>query len=106
MGVVYTTAICVYVFIGAVDPYELRWRHGISLADHPYPVRIVPRLVNVAVNEDVDLVIVGGSAAMGYTPAMLREAFPWSLRPLNLTYACASVDNIKVIAHGASAAGF
>ncbi len=91
VGLVLAAALACYLFVGIVDPYEIRHvRGGESLADHPYPAEITPRLMSVAANGDTDMVIVGASTALGYTPNMMRAAFPGTSHPANLAYACAS----------------
>jgi hypothetical protein len=86
------------MFVWIVDPYELRSsRTTVRLADHPYPETIVPRLISVAARDGADIVVLGGSTSMGYTPAMLREAFPGTKRPVNLSYSCANVDDFSLI---------
>jgi hypothetical protein len=84
-----------YAVVAFVDPYELRFsRAGERLADHAYPGYVVPKLFSVAANEGADVVVVGGSTAMGFTPAMLRAAFPGTKRPVNLSYTCATGDDL------------
>lgn len=90
----WAAALAAYAFIAFADPYELRFdRPAERLADHPFPEPVAPRLVSVAANEGADLVVVGGSTSVGYTPAMLRAAFPGTKRAVNLSYFCATDDD-------------
>lgn len=91
VALVWTAALACYAFVWFADPYELRFsRPAERLAEHPYPADVVPRLMSVAANGGVDMVIVGASTALGYTPSMMRQAFPDVQAPANLAYACAS----------------
>jgi hypothetical protein len=98
LALVWAIALASYAFVWIVDPYELRSsRPSEHLADHPYPGDTVPRLTSVAVNGGADLVILGASTAMGYTPAMMRAAFPEARRPVNLAYSCANEHDFGLI---------
>jgi len=88
---IWVAGLACYGFVWFADPYELRFtRPAERLADHPYPAEVVPRLMSVAANGGVDMIIVGASTALGYTPNMMRQAFPDVHDPANLAYACAS----------------
>jgi len=59
----------------------LSWLVALSISDrvarsstdgHPYIDRMATKLVSVAARNGADLVVVGGSTEMGFTPAMLR----------------------------------
>lgn len=95
---VVVVALLSYEFVWIADPYELRFtRNAEKLADHPYPVEVVPRLVSVAANGGTDMVIVGASTALGYTPNMMRAAFPDVRHPANLAFACASPEDFALV---------
>jgi hypothetical protein len=79
------------------DPYELRWAKNERLADHVYPDDVAPRLTPAAVRSGADVVIVGASTVTGFTPAMVRQAFPEARRPINLSYSCANAQDLGVI---------
>lgn len=77
-------AICVIVL--AVDPFQLRpWGPGPRLSDSNYPELVTAKLVHAAVSEPQDVVVLGGSTAMGITPSQLREVFAVR-RAINLSY--------------------
>jgi hypothetical protein len=78
---------CAYWVIVIVDPYDLR-AGGVQLrlADHRYPDREWPLLINSLTKQRHDLVLIGGSTTMAITPTMMRKAFPWSRAPINLSY--------------------
>jgi hypothetical protein len=98
LALVWAIALACYGFVWVVDPYELRsTRPSEHLADHPYPGDIVPQLTSVAVNGGADVVILGASTAMGYTPSMMRAAFPEARRPVNLAYSCADEHDLGLI---------
>jgi hypothetical protein len=87
LGTLYILAIISYVFVWIVDPYALRSLGPTArLSERPYHDLVVPLLFSVAARDGTDLVIVGGSTSMGYTTAMLREAFPEAKRPINLSF--------------------
>jgi hypothetical protein len=91
---IWAAGLACYGFVWFADPYELRFTHPAErLADHPYPAEVVPRLMSVAANGGVDMIIVGASTALGYTPNMMRQAFPDVHEPANLAYACASPND-------------
>src|ERR1700722_959799 len=91
----WASALACYGFIWAADPYELRFlRPGERLADHAYPDVVVPRLIPAAADEGADVVVVGGSTVLGFTPAMLHAAFPEAKNPINLSYFCATDDDL------------
>lgn len=93
----WAAALACYAFIAFADPYELRFvRPGERLADHAYPEPVVPRLFPAAADEGADLVVVGGSTSTGFTPAMLRAAFPDARTPVNLSYFCATADDLAL----------
>jgi hypothetical protein len=95
-GLVWALALAAFAFEWFADPYDLRFaRPAARLADHPYPPDVVPRLFEAAARGKADLVIVGGSTSMGYTPAMMRRAFPQAARPVNLSYSCADTDDLR-----------
>ena len=99
LAALWAVAILLYVFVGLADPYRLRFsRAPAALADHLYPVGVVPRLASVVSADGVDLLVLGASTAMGYTPNMLREAFRDARKPFNFTYACASVHDFDLLA--------
>jgi len=92
IGALWSVGIAAYFFVALVDPYELRSeKNAVRLAEHPYPLKIVPRLLSVA-TRSADLVLVGSSTSMGYTPTMLRQAFVGVQRPANLSFPCAGSD--------------
>ena len=94
----WAAALACFAFVGVVDPYQLRSvRPGERLADHPYPAQVVPRLVSVAANGDTDMVVLGASTALAYTPNMLREAFPDVRHPANLAFACADPEDYRLL---------
>ncbi|HEY1750700.1 MAG TPA: hypothetical protein VGG29_05525 [Caulobacteraceae bacterium] len=98
VALAWTAAVLCYGFVWGADPYELRFaRPSERLADHPYPAQVVPRLVSVAAHGGADMVILGASTAMGYTPNMMRQAFTDVSRPANLAYACASAEDFGVL---------
>ena len=98
VGAVYAAAAACYAAVWAIDPYDLRpWGAAARLADHSYPEAIVPRLVALAANDGTDLVLFGGSTARGYTPGMLREAFPDSARPVNLSFSAPRSDEFATV---------
>jgi hypothetical protein len=98
LGLILASALAAYLFVWIVDPYELRWaRHGERLGPHAYPEDVTPRLVPAAAADGVDIVIVGGSTAIGYTPTMMQRAFPEAQRPFNLAYPCATADDLALI---------
>ncbi len=93
ISVVWALATAAYVFVGFADPYEIRFvKNTVRLADHPYPEKIVPRLLPVAAQDGADLVVLGASTSVGYTPVMLRQAFRGIERPINLSFGCAGLD--------------
>lgn len=99
LSALWAAFILLYVFVGLVDPYRLRFaRAPARLADHLYPVGIVPRLASVVSADGVDLLVLGASTAMGYTPVMLREAFGDVQKPFNFTFACASATDFGLLA--------
>jgi hypothetical protein len=85
---IYALGIAAYVLVWLVDPFDLR-PGGIALrlTDHPYVDKMTAKLVSVAARSGADLVVVGGSTEMGFTPKMLRDAFPESKQPVNLSFA-------------------
>src|ERR1700685_2192615 len=98
IAALWVAAMLAYVYVWVVDPYELRSaRAGETLADHAYPETIVPRLTPAAVAGNTDLLVVGASTAQGYTPAMLRKAFPDAQHPFNLAFPCATGDDLALI---------
>ncbi len=98
LGLVWASALAAYIFVWISDPYELRWaRPGERLGAHAYPEEVTPRLVPAAAAAGVDVVIVGGSTALGYTPTMIQRAFPDAQRPFNLAYPCATADDLALI---------
>jgi len=98
LSLVWAATLAAYGFVWAVDPYELRSvRPDERLAPHAYPEDVTPRLAPAAAAEGIDIAIIGGSTAMGYTPAMMRRAFPGTQRPINLAYPCATGDDLALI---------
>jgi hypothetical protein len=98
ISLVWVAALAAYGFVWAIDPYELRSvRPGEQLALHAYPEDVTPRLAPAAAAEGVDVAIVGGSTAMGYTPLMMRRAFPRADHPVNLAYPCATGGDLALI---------
>jgi hypothetical protein len=75
-------AICV-----AVDPYDVfPWGLQPRLAATNYPPDKVPFLIDVVAKDPaIDMVLVGGSTAVDFTPQML-ERFPGVKNPFNLSY--------------------
>ncbi len=99
LAALWAAAIMLYVFVGIADPYRLRFsRAPAVLADHLYPVGVAPRLASVVSAGGVDLLVLGASTAMGYTPTMLREAYRDVRKPFNFTYACASAHDFDLLA--------
>jgi hypothetical protein len=87
IGTLYLCAILSYFLVWVVDPYNLRpGGVAVRLADHPYIDRVVPLVYSAAAQDGTELVLVGGSTSMGYTYAMLREAFPEAKNPVNLSF--------------------
>jgi hypothetical protein len=95
---VWALAVACYAFVGIADPYELRFsRPSERLGEHPYPGVITPRLTSVVAHSGVDVVIVGGSTAVGYTPTMMRAAFRDARRPFNLAFGCMDARDYGLI---------
>jgi hypothetical protein len=59
---------------------------------------VTPRLAPAAAADGVDVVIVGGSTAMDYTPTMMMRAFPRAQRPFNLASPCAVAGIVAMLA--------
>jgi hypothetical protein len=98
VGTLYCMAILSYVFVWMVDPYDLRpWGVSVRLAGHRYPDRIVPRLFSVAARDGTDLVMLGGSATMGFMRSMLREAYPEASQPVNLSFVAQRADELEIV---------
>lgn len=98
VALVWSLAVACYAFVWVVDPYELRSsRPSETLADHPYPQEVTTRLASVVSHSGVDVVIIGASTAMGYTPAMMRAAFRDARRPFNLAYGCSDGEDLALI---------
>jgi len=67
-------AICLIVLV--VDPLDLRpWGLAPRFFDGNYPELVTPKLVRAVTSEHQDVIMIGGSQAMGVTPAQLRSAF-------------------------------
>jgi hypothetical protein len=99
LATLWALAISLYVVVGVVDPYRLRFSHlTAGLADHPYPFEVTPRLASVASADGTDMLVFGASTSAGYTPAMLRAAFPDVQKPFNLSYLCASAADFERLA--------
>jgi hypothetical protein len=98
VAAVWSAALAAYAFVWAVDPYEIRGaRPGERPADHNYPIEVTPHLAMVAARGGADMVVVGASTAMGYAPTSMEHAFPGVRRAVNLSFPCASRDDMRWI---------
>ena len=98
LGTLYGAGVLSYLFVFLVDPYDLRpVGPRVRLADTTYADAVVPRLVAVAAHDGSDLVVVGASTSMAITPAMLREAFPEAVRPVNLSFVSMRADQLAIV---------
>jgi hypothetical protein len=77
-------AICAVVI--AVDPLDLRpWGATPRFIDANYPELMTPKLARAVTRQPEDVILIGGSQAMGVTPAQIRNAFQVG-RAVNLAY--------------------
>lgn len=77
--------VAAFVFI--TDPYDLRpWGARVTVPAHL--VTPETRLLAMAVgrSRDFDLVMIGSSTAISYTPDQIKAAFPDAGRPVNFSY--------------------
>ena len=97
IALTYLAMVGSYVFVWIVDPYGLRpWGVSARLADQPYIAYVTPLLFPTAARDGTDLVVIGGSTSAGFTPSMLRKAFPWARHPVNLSFPGASGDDLRI----------
>lgn len=87
------------LLIVIVDPYLVRSTGLIEpkLGEHRYPDTEWARLINVTSSAKHDTVLLGGSTVMMIDTTMLREAFPESQSPVNLSYTAPRPPDIKVV---------
>ncbi len=98
LGTLFAMAVLAYAFVGMVDPFDLRAGGSpVRLADRPYADKMVPKLVSIAARDGTDLVVVGGSTSMAFTPAMLRAAFPEARKPFNLSFVAIRADEVATV---------
>lgn len=94
----YLMATLAYLFVAIVNPYAVRpWGANVKVSSRPYSNDILPRLIYVAAKDGSDLVLIGGSTAMGYTTPMLHEAFPNAKKPVNLSFTGPSARDYEVV---------
>lgn len=92
-------AICATVAL--VDPLELRpWGLVPRFFDGNYPELVTPKLVRAVTSEHQDVILVGGSQAMGVTPAQLRKAFG-AQSSFNLAYSLSEARDLAAVSGAA-----
>lgn len=94
--VVYWVVATIIIFLDPFDIYSWGIRTPVDLHNTTDDNRYL--VDAVAKDPTIDLVMVGSSTAMPYSPEDLRRAYPDSLRPYNLSYdAARPVDRTAVI---------
>ena len=92
-------AICFIVL--AVDPLDLRvWGLQPRFYDGNYPELVTPKLVRAVSGQQEDVLLIGGSQAMGVTPGQLRAAFG-ARRTFNLSYSLLEARDLDSVAEAA-----
>ena len=92
-------AICLAVVI--VDPLELRpWGLQPRFFDANYPELVTPKLVRAVTGEHQDVILLGGSQAMGVTPAELRSWFG-ARKAFNLAYSLLEARDFAAVSTAA-----
>ena len=98
VGMAYAAGILSYLFVWLVDPFSLRsGGASVRLLDRPYADEFIRRIVSVAAHDGADLIVLGGSTTMAFTPAMLREAFPEARHPVNLSVVGLSAGELRAL---------
>jgi hypothetical protein len=99
VGTLYSIGLALFLFVVVTDPYNLRADNAkVSLTDHHgYSEDVTGRLASIVAKGDYDLVVVGGSATMGFTTEMLRAAFPESRRAFNLSFVGITPEEERII---------
>lgn len=88
-------AICLIVLI--VDPLDLRpWGLRPQFFDGNYPELVTPKLVRAITRQQQDVILIGGSQAMGVTPAQLRRAFG-ARASFNLSYSLMEARDLGAV---------
>lgn len=92
-------AICLTVLV--VDPLDLRpWGLQPRFYDGNYPELVTPKLVRAVSRQHEDVLLVGGSQAMGVTPAQLRGAFE-AREVFNLSYSLLEARDLDAVSQAA-----
>lgn len=98
VALAYLLGFGLQAFVMAVDPFDLRpTGMNAKLDQRAYPDRAIPRLVSAVAKSDHDLVVLGASTSMGYTPEMLRRAFPDARNPFNLSFGALRKEEMALI---------
>jgi hypothetical protein len=85
----------------SVDPLDLRpWGLPPRFFDDNYPELVTPKLVRAVTSQRQDVLLVGGSQAMGVTPAELRAAFG-ARNVFNLSYSLMQARDLGAVASAA-----
>lgn len=92
-------AICLMVVI--VDPLDLRpWGLKPQFYDGNYPELVTPKLVRAVTRQHQDVILIGGSQAMGVTAAQLRQAFGVPAA-FNLSYSLMEARDLAAVSAAA-----
>ena len=92
----YLIGALAYYMVWSVDPYNLRPSGlEVRLSARAYGDDVIPKLVSVAAKGDSDLIVLGGSTTLGFSPAMLRKAFPEARKPVNLSINAIRSDDFR-----------
>lgn len=88
-------AICFAVV--AIDPLDLRpWGLKPRFFDGNYPELVTPKLVRAVTRQHEDVILIGGSQAMGVTPVQLRLAFG-ARDAFNLSYSLLEARDLRAV---------
>ncbi|MEO6225841.1 MAG: hypothetical protein ABIO80_08345 [Sphingomicrobium sp.] len=86
--------LAISVTVATVDPLNLRpWGLRPRLSDGNYPELVTPKLVRAVVEQPHDVLLVGGSQAMGITQQQLRREFGVE-RAFNLSYSLTRAEDL------------
>lgn len=92
-------AICLVVTL--IDPLDLRpWGLQPRFFDGNYPELVTPKLVRAVSGQHQDVILIGGSQAMGVTPAQLRQAFG-AQKAFNLSYSLLEARDLAAVSDAA-----
>ena len=92
-------AICLAVVV--VDPLDLRpWGLQPRFFDGNYPELVTPKLVRAVTGQHQDVILIGGSQAMGVTPAELRSAFG-AQKAFNVAYSLLEARDLAAVSNAA-----